>query len=530
MTANTAVSVGTKFNFAVALGNVASPLPSLKSGDFELVMSVKDSSNVVLAQKSLDGNSNNDDIAFEYTLDTAALPSGSLEFSFTVGSHTAASVSYSFTIDMVLLDLDLASKEVQLGERLELSFKPASFSQDVDATPYSNSDATGKPALRRFFVDVVPVLGGAPAKSVAGTPEATDAGVQTYTFSLPTEESLELVGEYALQFRYVTSEGESVTLKNFVSGAVSTEPITFSVKVALQATDVENISFPADKTVSYGNTLHLTFKLKDTVSGVSVAPVGDATVYLALRHSDKKGGLYTSSEVPATYTDGTYDIQFVVNPNAQKGPGTFQLLARGLGGEYVPVSTSSQKQWSVDVEVGGDIDVQEEVSTGSFADVRVSQDSSVLYSYFTIPFTLGSDGENLAGAELYAVVKNGKGLTGQEGPVFETTDEEGEVDGYQVSFVAPIEQTPSGHYTVDFYLESDRKRGLDQAEPFFSVQFDFKVTSPSDISFLLLFLISLPLFFSVFAIPPSSCPSHQLMMWRVTHSLHFRFDAIPILS
>eukprot|EP01128_Nolandella_sp_AFSM9_P007635 TRINITY_DN4239_c0_g1_i1.p1 TRINITY_DN4239_c0_g1~~TRINITY_DN4239_c0_g1_i1.p1 ORF type:complete len:952 (+),score=330.80 TRINITY_DN4239_c0_g1_i1:67-2856(+) len=471
------IDVGTKFEFAVTLGDAQTPIPGLLSGPFDLILAVKDSSLVVIGQQNFDGDGNTKPITFSYTLENAALPAGNLQFNFYIGVHTSFRLDYSVGLPMVVTDLVNSKKAATLGDSVEVSFKPASATNGK-ATQYSSLDVNGKTGIRRFFLDVV-TPAGAPVATYPGTSTSDDEDVLAYTFTIATGSSFQLIGEFELQFRYQTSDGESIAVSNYDGSKLVSEPITLSVSAALKVSEVDNKSFPKEKELKYGDTVAFTFKVSNSATGDAVSPTADSTVVLALRNTNKDGSKYTSTEVAATFDAETdqYSISFIVNPNAQKGAGVFELLGKNAGGDYVALATESEAQWAVPVEINGDITVQEEVFAGSYVDGRLANDKSALFSYFFIPFTLGAEGENLEGANLFAVVKNDYGATGIEGPVAQAQDEEGAVIGYQASFVQTIDQTPSGSYTVEFYLESDKQRGLDTVEPFFTVSFPFKARS-----------------------------------------------------
>merc|ERR1712023_467024 len=183
------------------------------------------------------------------------------------------------------------------------------------------------------------------------------------------------------------------------------------------------------------------------------------------------GNSYVSTRTLATggrpgETDPEFEVNVVINPNAEQGEGSFELVAMGGDGSDIAINTEAGAAFSQKVTIGGTIDVEETIFTKSAMESRTNTMADV----FLMTFQLSSAGEALSGAKLVASVT----LNGAEvlsAPVVQNMDEDGQaIPGYQTSWTLP--RAAGGNYIVNFYREVDTKR--EGAKPFFTLDTSFE--------------------------------------------------------
>jgi len=148
-------------------------------------------------------------------------------------------------------------------------------------------------------------------------------------------------------------------------------------------------------------------------------------------------------------------VEWSVNPNAFKGPALLSLVAEDADGAQLPL-LKGDKEWSVNVEIGGVIDVRKTGYSGALGQTDV-------YSFF-VDFELYCQNKNLRGAQLFASIKHKK--SGEQ--LLEVPVALGR-GGYQVSWTLTKKLAPAGDYEIDVFRQVDRRRSAKAAEPFFSI-------------------------------------------------------------
>jgi len=215
-----------------------------------------------------------------------------------------------------------------------------------------------------------------------------------------------------------------------------------------------------------------------------IAGSGENTATLVLRHEDKAGA-HISSRVPAVLSKSageddknTFTVDWIVNPNAERGKGVLELVGVAGDGRDLALLGEDGKPWKHQVEVGGELSVREEVQSKAVIDPRSGDESGI----FRVSFKLASGTTTLPGAKLIARVTDAEDDVLLLAPVVEGKDDDGVYTGYHVSWVLPRDKAHAGTYKVDVFRESDRRRitaGTEHVPPFFSfsVPFDGPITS-----------------------------------------------------
>jgi len=467
---NGVVAAGTHFNFGVALSTGKT---KITQGDFDLVFSVLDSSEVVLHTETKNGRGNTGALSFSYDLASVNFPAGALLFRFQVknadGVHTSHLVAYGVAVRTVASEISYqASQDYKIGDTVTVTMKPASLPEANTVNLFSYTDAAGNAAIgRTFFLDVYALNGETAVRNIKGTASNSNGNV-LYTFEYPVTASFLSIGTHRFSFRYVPQRGNrDLTLGNFDSKTNElldeTQPLTFAVKADLQVTELSTP--PKDGSLSYGNDISFTFKVLDAISGKFIWTEGETDVALNLKNVDSKGKTYVSDKVYATQTfdktgaKSALAISWSVSPNAVKGAGTLGLTAEIAGGEEVAlVKATDKKPWSVSVTIGGTIVATHEVQTLSTPDGT--------HNVFLVTFELNCQGKSLRGAQLRGVVTEMGGVSVSDFVV--PVARQADTGIYSVSWVASDEQAQSGRYTIQIFREVDK-----EGEPLFSVSFDF---------------------------------------------------------
>jgi len=363
---------------------------------------------------------------------------------------------------------------------------------------FDGYDSKGKQVARRFYMDIVSST-NVTVTSVQGVAEFDDSDHVFYKFLHSISASFDSIGSNKVAFRFQASDGSSMPLANLDqdTGELfddSTRALGFAVKSELRLADIVGPQLPAGQKLAYGQTVAISFRVKDAVTGKAVASNGEASAYLVLRHRDGKSGqLQVSTRIQAeaaTDETGKYALRWLVNPNAEKGKGTLELVAQGADGKDIVLVDDKGQPWRVDVDVGGEFEVEESSYSKAVVDPRSSDEYALMF----IGFRLSSGGKPLTGAQMVARVLKPDGSEAAVVPVTEGVTTDGENFGYQASWSLGTDEAPAGIYSVEFYREADRRR-FGQAESFFSlkVKYDGASTSwlPVRTEFIVIVLLSI---------------------------------------
>jgi len=225
--------------------------------------------------------------------------------------------------------------------------------------------------------------------------------------------------------------------------------VAFRVAADLRVSSISEQ--PQGSDLSYGNEVAFRFAVTDQVSGQPVTPRGQANVHLLLEHRDEASdSTYTSASMAAEHVAGEYTIRWTVTPNAVAGPGRIVLVARSLDGTDQALVNADGQELAFDVEVGGAIDVDDQVYSTLNPDVSRSA--------VTAEFRLSCDGRPLVDAELLAdLVHADSGSVVASGLATATRGA-----SYQTSFTA--KDVAEGGYELRFHRLTDKKRLAEATE------------------------------------------------------------------
>lgn len=462
------VTVGTEFSFEVEL---ATQQP-VTQGNFELIFSVMDSSDVVISQTVKDCSKASGPLSFNYELNHAGLPSGALSFRFQVKDtasgiiHTQQRIAYVLSLPMVASQITFekatsTKPTYQLGQTAVVTMVPASFPNMVDIHTYSSKDDTGADVSgsRIFYLDCFSA--GRLLHSFPGVASANSQGALQLRFEVVFPATFDTIGSHDVRFRYVPRYGKDIQLDNFDSARNEKfddlTPVGFNVEADLELSEINNA--PKGGSLFYGNEISFTFQITDKLSGKAVhSPAGSDSVFLTLSHVDAQGKTYVSArDVARPATEG-FAVDWIVNPNAVKGKGKLQLVAEVIGDEQIVLKTANGKTFSVDVDIGGDISHK--------AVIKQAWTPEASHGAAVVELTLSCQGKPLTGAQLVASVTNsaGKVMTIPVG----RNDEESK---YSVSWALTEENATSGEYQVAVFREVDAQRASSQ--PLFTVPVSF---------------------------------------------------------
>lgn len=450
------VTVGTEFAFDVSLSTTA----PLTTGAFDLVFSVLDSSEVLIAQSSKNFKKDGDEaVHFSFELKQANLPAGALTFKFHVLDHatntihTAQTFGYNLQLSMVASQIKIGNgasfkPAFKLGEEATVSFVPASFPDLVNLHTYAATDAAGEDAVERraFYLDTMDA--GTVLRSFAGVASSDEHGNVKVTFSVTFPATFDAIGTHNLRFRYAPAAGADVVLANYDSTASElldeNVELGFEVSPDLYIADLKDA--PKGGALSYGDLVRFSFKIKDRVTGETIsATYGSAAtpLHLTLAHKDSNGKSYISAR-HAIVADprGGFEAQWVVNPNAISGKGTLQLQAIVLGGREISLPTEDGKTFGVNVVIGGEISHSAVVKQVS---IPTASHASAL-----VEFTLTCQERRLSGALLTAsLIHNGQVIATL--PVSRSDNEA----VYSVAWNVREADATSGSYEVAIHRQAD---------------------------------------------------------------------------
>jgi len=140
--------------------------------------------------------------------------------------------------------------------------------------------------------------------------------------------------------------------------------LSYSVKTELHVVNLK--SGPKEGQFDYGNELKFTFQVSDAISKKLVFEgAGHATAYLVLKHEQENRPFTSNKQAAYQVNDkegnpSQFSISWAVNPNAVKGKGYLELVAQGADGKEISIfEEKSNKQWRVNVNIGGDISFSE---------------------------------------------------------------------------------------------------------------------------------------------------------------------------
>ena len=373
-----ALGLGAELTFAVSLHNQSAQ--EIVSGDFDVTLSVLDSSFVALHSAKIDGRGGDASLEFAHTLSSSALPAGDLTFRFEVanaaGVHTVHDVVYQLQLPMVATSILVGGKKpdasleanVKIGETLAVAMQPATVPDLRTVNTYASKDFSGAEAAsrRNFFMDVSAQNSGVALFSVAGVARADGS----YAFETTVAPSLDFAGSHVISFRYVSAAGESIALSNWNADAEEmfdeSEVLTLSVATALEIVDVSEE--PKTDDFFYGNVVAFKFKVKDSISGryVRAGDAENANVFLTLKHRSGERE-FVSSRQAATQQDDSFVISWNVSPNAVAGEGVLALVASDADGNDIKL-TRNGANFEKKVRIGGDLDVEHKQYSTGFPD------------------------------------------------------------------------------------------------------------------------------------------------------------------
>lgn len=510
---NGIIGLGTEFSFQVRLGTQKQPL--LKSGEFDVIFSVHDSSDVVIHETVFNARSNTNPISFTYTLETSTIPGGDLTFNFAIGNangvHTTDHVSYILPLTMVATSIEFegtkagdAAPKYHIGDDVVVRMRPGSLPDLRTVQHYVPKDFHGKNVERKFFMDVSSSETLAHLFSLPGRPDVS-SDRPAYIFRRSVLSTFDAIGTNIVSFHYETASGKVLNLQNYDStlGELFEDGkhLNYTVETELH---VGSLKQELQTKLDYGNDVKLTFQVVDKITKKAVfAGAGLSTVYLALRHKEDNQLPFTSNKQPAQQnlsSDGTpsqFSISWSVNPNAVKGKGYLELVAQGADGKEIPIYDEKTKtQWRVQVEIGGNITVEEHTYSS-----LIDEDDTI----FIVEFEMSCQSKRLNEARLGATVNRvtGDRPTDRVKIVSLPVTQGSEGGRYQLSWIQPTDDVKAGSYVVDFYREVDRRRTAETyqgdleslLQPLFTIQFNHVgsgsyVPVRMDMAVFILFLFS----------------------------------------
>jgi len=486
------VAIGTEFTIDVSLGTVKNAKPSLLSGDFSILFTVRDSSNVVIFQQPFDASGNKKPISFQYTLNTANIPGGELKFNFDIGSpshgiHTTDYVTYNLPLTMVASEITFKNQNkapvYKIGESVDVTIVPGSLPDLRTVKTYSGKDVYGLPARRKFFMDVHSADSNVVLYSLPGASSVNTNGDLSFNFQLPVKATFYSIGNNIVSFHYETATGDSIPLQLFDSAVGELyedgSQLSYSVNTELHLRNLKNA--PQDGKLDYGNDVMFSFQVFDSVSGQSIFndDSKQATVYLVLKHQFDNSISFTSTKQPAQQISDAgkpshFSVNWEVNPNAVKGKGTLTLVAQSADGKEISLYMENSKTvWQVNIEIGGDLSVDKHHFSS-----EIDEEDTI----FFVDLELSCQKKKLSDAELIASVSSVSG--NQKQKIYSLPVTLGREAGkYQLSWTQPTSQVKSGQYVVQFYRKVDSLRlgdkgaDLEQLDPLFVVSFSHRKTS-----------------------------------------------------
>jgi len=384
--------------------------------------------------------------------------------------------------------------------------RPGSLPDLRTVQHYVPKDFHGKDVQRKFFMDVSSSETLAHLFSLPGQLEDT-SDHPFYTFRRPVHSTFDAIGTNVVSFHYETDTGKVLRLQNYDSAQGELfedgKHLNYTVETELHVGSVKIGSL--NEKLDYGNEVKVTFQVVDKLTKKAVfAGAGLSTVYLALRHKEDNQLPFTSNKQPAQQipnSDGTpnqFSISWSVNPNAVKGKGYLEIVAQGADGKEIPIyDEKSKTQWRVNVEIGGNITVEERTYSS-----QIDEDDTI----FIVEFEMSCQSKSLYDARLGATVSHATGdrITDRVKIVSLPVTQGRERGRYQLSWIQPTNVVKTGSYVVDFYREVDRRRTAESSQgevesllqPLFTIKFNHAGSPGSylpvrmDMAVFILFLFS----------------------------------------
>ncbi|KAJ3432159.1 geranylgeranyl transferase type-2 subunit beta [Anaeramoeba flamelloides] len=508
-------SIGTTFDFIVKLSSLNDQNPRILSGDFDVSMTIFDSSLFVVDHQVLECRDNKDEIKFNYVLSNTDLPSGTLFFRFEVGNekveiHTSKSIHYNVDIPMISSNIEFKNFKqnekinYKIGDKVEISLQSGSIpdlitpifykSKNSKVTEFKRVDGTKIPNGNWNFFMEVTTPSGEVVKTVESELGETENGMLIISFNYEIAPILNNLGTNIVNFYYLTATGQSIPLTNLENrfkeeSEEETEEqeeeeeanedfsqLSFNVDHNLQMTEVSN--YPNEDDFFYGNKIVYVFKVLDTISEKLISQEEENTesdfgIYLELLHkesAEEESEFISVSELAKVSKD-TFMIKWTINPNAIKGEGKIRIIGK-RGSETRINILQEQKEGEeskycvYDIAIGGEINVNHELYQ------TLTKYSSK--TVFFIEFELQCKQKTLEGAKLYSTLK----YVGDNKDKSQVIDDNLYVNHhdkkYQVTFVDKHENVKPGKYEMVFYRDIDQQRaarnGWDTVEPLFSVE------------------------------------------------------------
>lgn len=492
------VSVGSEFNFAIELAIQETML----SGDFDLIFSVLDSSNVLVHETIKDCNENEEPLGFSFDLQRADLPSGLLTFRFQIKDKTTK-IIHTERIVQYLLELTMVASQIlfedsysvkpyfQLGDSTFITMVPASLPDLVTLHPYLSKDFNGVDISlnRTFYLDTY--SGNTILKSYLGIPSTLPNGHIKYFFKIEFPSSLQSIGSHYISFRYEDTHRNSHLLKFYdsQSSELIDETYPFSLVVQSDLELIELLNLPKGGNISYGQEVSFSFKIKDKLSGLDVLPNSKSdSVFLSLSHQQPNNNqIFVSALHPATPNAYNYNMHWVISPDAIRGQGKLSIVAEVLGEQQITLHYNN-KDFYIDLNIGGEIE-------NTFNIYQMPSNDKFPGS-IVVEFGLTCQHKKLKAAKLTAIVylQNNQ-ITSI--PVARN-DETGQ---YSISWTINKENEISGNYQIDVYRQVDiqiSEQNHQKVDPLFVLPLNY-VGAPSQIVPFRSESVVLLLIFMVFA-------------------------------
>eukprot|EP01130_Rhizamoeba_saxonica_P001264 TRINITY_DN11146_c0_g1_i1.p1 TRINITY_DN11146_c0_g1~~TRINITY_DN11146_c0_g1_i1.p1 ORF type:complete len:920 (+),score=250.49 TRINITY_DN11146_c0_g1_i1:63-2822(+) len=452
------IAFGTEFAFDLKIATVENP--EILSGDFSVKFVVKDSAGVSIHSEELDCSTNNDKISFSHVLENVNLPAGFVSFEFSVGKagfyHSVDSVHYIIKLQMVASEITFNSEdnEYSIGDKILVSMVPASF-VDNNIEHFTGGD------YKRKFQLVVHANENQVLYNIRGAPKNSGDEV-SYEFEIPVHANFASIGNNRISFVYVTEAGHTVLLDNYDSDAddLYDSALSYSVKANLIVTNEENSI--SSGSLDYGNNVKFSFKVKDILSGEYISPGPEGTTaYLSL-NQEIEGTSFVSASHPAEIVYDKFVIDWIVSPNAVKGAGVIELIARSANGSPLSlIREDTNEQWSVDVVIGGKIDISGPTTYSG----QITDEESI----FFVDFELSCQGVKLDGANIVAIVKKAD----EADMTLSAPVAHGPTHGaYSVSWT--LNKPEAGDYVVELYRQVDLLGEKETSDVFHSLTINYQ--------------------------------------------------------
>ncbi|KAJ3438895.1 geranylgeranyl transferase type-2 subunit beta [Anaeramoeba flamelloides] len=520
-------SIGTEFDFVVKLSSLNDQNPNILSGDFDVSMTIFDSSLFVVDHQVLDCRDNQKEINFNYVLSNTDLPSGTLFFRFEVGNekveiHTSKSIHYKVDIPMISSNIifknfkDNENINYKIGDKVEISLQSGSIPDLITpifykskSTEYKRVDGTKIPnGSWNFFMEVTTPSGDV-VKTVESELSENENGMLIISFDYEIEPILNNLGTNNVNFYYITATGESIPLTNLENTFKEESEeesedqeqeeeeetnenfgqLSFNVDHKLQMTEVTN--FPNEDDFFYGNKIVYVFKVLDTISGKLLShneeiENSEFGIYLELLHKEaaEEESEFISVSEMAKVSKDTFMIKWTINPNAIKGEGKIRIIGKRGSEMRINIIQESkeeekeeeeeEKYCIYDIAIGGEINVNHELYQ------TLTKYSSK--TVFFIEFELKCKQKTLEGAKLYSTLKYA-GDNKDKSQIIEDNLYVNHHDKkYQATFVNKHENVKPGKYEMVFYRDIDKQRaarnGWETVEPLFSVEIPHSKLKP----------------------------------------------------